>query len=195
MPNVNSGPISSVEAPKPAVTFPFCSVVSSPAHPIEDIHTLSHTRGLPLASRISLRIGAVFGSSAMESNVETFTCPCMFDCPARMKTFSGLAVATADIRPTTTAIIRHFTLRVSILMAGLMFLGFGSIAGHGDIGEEFLIDQPTVVISYASSGDSTGAAHSPGRPTGRTHPAMGCYRRHERAVFAGRSVARWPDRA
>jgi hypothetical protein len=40
---------------------------------------------------MDLRIGAVFGSSAIELNLDTFTCLCMFDCAARMNTFSGLA--------------------------------------------------------------------------------------------------------
>ena len=56
----------------------------------------------------------------MESNVDTFACPCMFDCPARMNTFSGLAaawLAVPDIRPRTTAMIMNFTLCPMFLMA------------------------------------------------------------------------------
>ena len=34
----------------------------------------------------------------MESNVDTFACPCMFDCPARMNTFSGLAPLSLEGR-------------------------------------------------------------------------------------------------
>jgi hypothetical protein len=47
----------------------------------------------------------------MESNVDTFACPCMFDCPARINTFSGLAdawLAINGIRPRTTATIISF---------------------------------------------------------------------------------------
>ena len=103
MPNVNSGPILSVGAPNPAVSLPFFSVKSeyaSPRQPTDEIQTLSQTRGLPSGPRISLRRGAVFGSSARESNVATLACPCMFDCPARTNTFKGLsAAATAPWPP------------------------------------------------------------------------------------------------
>ena len=73
MPNVNSGPIfppSSVgllREPYPAVNLP----VPSPSVPLSgepvryEIQTLSQTRGLPSGPRISLSIGAVFGSSPM----------------------------------------------------------------------------------------------------------------------------------
>src|ERR1035441_7233795 len=145
MPNVNSGPISLAEAPKPAVTLPVCSVVSPPAHPIDDIHTLSHTRGVASALRIFLRIGAVFGSSAMESNVETFTCLCMFDCPARMNTFSGLAtawLAISGIRARTAAIIIHFIFCP-------MFL----------LGQKLHLCQPQRSIGFAASCNSDRAGY------------------------------------
>lgn len=47
----------------------------------------------PSASRISASSGAVRGSSASESNVAMLACPCMFDCPGRTNTLSGLVAA------------------------------------------------------------------------------------------------------
>ncbi len=39
---------------------------------------------------MSFKSGAVFRSSAIQSNVEMAACPCMFNWPARMNTLSGL---------------------------------------------------------------------------------------------------------
>ena len=80
-PKVNSGPILSVEAPKPAVSFPVCS---ESAQPIDEIQTRSQTLGLPSAPSISWSIGWVALSIPMCSKVLIFAWPCMLDCPARI---------------------------------------------------------------------------------------------------------------
>ena len=57
MPKVSSGPIFSVEAPKPAVSGPTCSMTSdqpSPAQPTDVIRTLSITLNDPSSARIIL---------------------------------------------------------------------------------------------------------------------------------------------
>ena len=104
---VNSGPTFSLPpAPNPALSLPVCSRRSSyalPRHPIDVIHTLSHTVGFPSLSRISFRSGAVLGSPARSSKVDTCACPCMFDWPARMNTLSGLSAADAPPAPATHA--------------------------------------------------------------------------------------------
>ena len=92
---MNSGPIFGPFwlAPKPAVSFPVCS---ASAEPIEEIHTRSQTFGEPSAFTISASIGFVAGSMPMCSNVLILAWPCMFDWPARMKTFSGFLAAAAE---------------------------------------------------------------------------------------------------
>ncbi len=95
MPKVNSGPIFGPFwlAPKPAVSFPVCSVS---AQPMEEIHTRSQTFGLPSAPSISASIGFVAGSMPMCSKVLTLACPCMFDCPERMNTFRVFSCAAKE---------------------------------------------------------------------------------------------------
>ena len=149
MPNVNSGPISSVEAPKPVVTSPFCSVVSSPAQPIDEIQTFLLTRGVPSGLRISLRTGAVFGSSTIESNVDTFTCPCILDCPARINTFSGLAAADTappSIRPRVAVTITRIALFEILLIA------FLSLARRDSDGQAMLPSIPTPFTGRSAEG-------------------------------------------
>ena len=90
---MNSGPIFSVEAPKPAVSFPVCS---ASAEPMDEIQTRSQTFGFPSAPSISASIGFVAGSMPMCSKVVTLACPCMFDCPASMKTLSGFFSAARE---------------------------------------------------------------------------------------------------
>ena len=89
---------------------------------MDEIHTRSQTFGLPSALCISASIGFVAGSMPMCSKVLTLAWPCMFDCPARMKTFSGFAaawLAIPGIRPRTAAIIIHVTLCTMFRMAFL----------------------------------------------------------------------------
>lgn len=96
----------------------------SPAQPTDEIHTFSHTRGRPSGSRISARRVAVLASSAIESSVATFACPCMFDCPARMNTFSGLAavwLTIPNIRPINTAIFITCTLCLVFFRGSRLF--------------------------------------------------------------------------
>jgi hypothetical protein len=77
-------------APKPVVNFPVCS---ASAGPIEEIQTRSQTFGELAAFCISASIGFVAGSMPMCSKVLTLACPCMLDCPARMKTRTGFVAA------------------------------------------------------------------------------------------------------
>ena len=63
---------------------------------MDEIHTRSQTFGFPSAPSISASIGFVAGSMPMCSKVLTLACPCMLDCPARMKTFSGFVAAVAQ---------------------------------------------------------------------------------------------------
>ena len=60
----------------------------------------------------------------MESIVETLACPCMFDCPASMKTFSGPAgagLAVATISPVSITIVVSLTVRFLVLKEKVRF--------------------------------------------------------------------------
>ena len=58
---------------------------------MDEIQTRSHTLGIPSVPVIASSNDFLAGSMPMCSKVLIFACPCMFDCPARMKTFSGAA--------------------------------------------------------------------------------------------------------